>query len=148
MKTLLRDFRHGARMLLHKPGFTLAAVAVLSLGIGADTAMFSLVNAFLLKPLKIQKPEEIVGCFSRDTRKPDYRPFSYPNYVNLRENNNVFSSLAAHNPAMVGLAEGDTTRRLFADIVSSNYFATLGVQLFRGRTFTLRRNGQAAESSR
>src|ERR1017187_6382554 len=136
MRTLLRDFRHGARMLLHKPGFTVAAVAVLALGIGADTAMFSLVNAFLLKPLAVHKPEELAGCFSRDTRKPDYRAFSYPNYVDLRENNSVFTSLAAHNMAMLGLAEGDTTRRLFADIVSSNYFATFGVQLFRGRTFT------------
>jgi len=123
-------------MLLHKPGFTIAAVAVLSLGIGANTAIFSLVNAFLLKPLVIHKPEELVGCFSRDTRKPDYRAFSYPNYVDLRENNNVFTSLAAHNMAMIGLAEGDTTRRLFGDVVSSNYFATFGVSLFRGRPFT------------
>ena len=136
MGTLLRDLRHGARMLLHKPGFTLAAVAVLSLGIGANTAIFSLVNAFLLKPLAVHKPEELVGCFSRDTRKPDYRGFSYAEYVYLRENHSVFSSLTAHNLAMLGLAEGDTTRRLFADIVSSNYFATFGVRLFRGRTFT------------
>jgi len=123
-------------MLLKKPGFTLAAVAVLSLGIGANTAIFSLVNAFLLKPLPIHKPEELVGCYSKDTRKPDYRAFSYPNYVDLRENNNVFTSLAAHNMAMVGLAEGDSTRRLFADIVSSNYFNTVGVSPFRGRPFT------------
>ncbi|SPF47601.1 Permease [Candidatus Sulfopaludibacter sp. SbA4] len=136
MAALLRDFRHGVRMLLKKPGFTLAAVAVLSLGIGANTAIFSLVNAFLLKPLPIHKPEELVGCYSKDTRKPDYRAFSYPNYVDLRENNNVFTSLAAHNMAMVGLAEGDSTRRLFADIVSSNYFNTVGVSPFRGRPFT------------
>jgi len=136
MAALLRDFRHGVRMLLKKPGFTLAAVAVLSLGIGANTAIFSLVNAFLLKPLPIHKPEELVGCYSKDTRKPDYRAFSYPNYVDLRENNNVFTSLAAHNMAMVGLAEGDSTRRLYADIVSSNYFNTVGVSPFRGRPFT------------
>lgn len=136
MGTLLRDFRHGARMLHHKPGFTLAAVAVLALGIGGDTAIFSLVNAVLLKPLAVHKPGELAGCYSRDIRKPDYRAFSYAEYAYLRENNNAFSSLTAHNLAMPGLAEGDTTRRLFADIVSSNYFATLGVQLFRGRAFT------------
>src|SRR5208282_541262 len=137
MGNLLKDLRYGVRMLLNKPAFTITAVIVLALGIGANTAIFSLVNAFLLKPLLIQKPEEIVGCYSRNTRKTDdYRAFSYPNYVDLRDHNGVFSSLAAHNPALVGLAEGANTRRVFADMVSSNYFATFGVPLFRGRTFT------------
>src|SRR5579872_575159 len=136
MGNLIRDLRHGMRILAGKPGFTLAAVSVLALGIGANTAIFSLVNAFLLKPLLVQKPEEVVGCYSRDTRKPEYRAFSYPNYVDLRDNNAVFASLAAHNIAMTGLAEGDATRRVFSDLVSSNYFSTLGVAMFRGRTFT------------
>src|SRR5436190_16764651 len=137
MSAMLRDLRHGIRMLLSKPGFTATAVSVLALGIGANTAMFSLVNAFLLKPLLIQKPEQLVGCYSRNSHKPDeYRAFSYPNYVDLRDANAVFSSLAAHNPAMVGVSEGDTTRRTMADTVSSNYFATFGVPLFRGRVFT------------
>ncbi len=137
MGTLFRDLRQGVRMLLNKPGFSATAVIVLALGIGANTAIFSLVNTFLLKPLLIQKPEELVGVYSRNAHKPDdYRAFSYPNYVDLREGNAVFSSLMAHNMAMVGIAEGDTTRRAFADLVSSNYFATFGVPLFRGRSFT------------
>ena len=137
MGTLFRDLRHGVRMLVSQPGFSATAVIVLALGIGANTAIFSLVNAFLLKPLLIQKPEELVGCYSRNVHKPDdYRAFSYPNYVDLRDGNAVFSSLMAHNMAMVGVSEGDTTRRAFADLVSSNYFATFGVPLFRGRTFT------------
>jgi predicted permease len=124
-------------MLTSKPGFTAIAVAVLALGIGANSAIFSLVNAFLLKPLLIQRPEQIVGVYSRDTRNPGtFRAFSYPNYVDLRETNSVFTSLTAHNLAMVGLAEGDITRRVFADIVSSNYFATLGVPTWQGRAFT------------
>jgi predicted permease len=136
MGNLLREVRFGARMLRKNPGFTFAAVAVLALGIGANTAIFSLVNAFLLKPLLIQNPAELVGCYSRDTRKPDYRAFSYPDYAELRENGSVFTSLLAHNMAMVGLSEGDTTRRVFADIVSANYFTTFGVPLFQGRSFT------------
>jgi len=136
--TVLRDVRYGVRMLAGKPGFTAAAVLVLALGIGANTAIFSLVNAFLLKPLPVEHPEQLVGCYSRDTKKPDsYRGFSYPNYADLRENNAVFTSLMAHNLGMVGLIEGDGTRRVFADIVSSNYFATFGVPLWRGRPFTL-----------
>jgi predicted permease len=148
MGNLFKDLRYGVRMLVNKPAFTITAVVVLALGIGANSAIFSLVNAFLLRPLLIQKPEQLVGVYSRNTHRADsYRAFSYPNYVDLREGNAVFSSLAAHNMAMVGLAEGDTTRRVFADLVSSNYFATFGVPLYRGRTFTAaeERPGTAAE---
>jgi len=124
-------------MMRTKPGFTLAAVTVLALGIGANSAIFSLVNAFLLKPMLIHEPDRLVGLFSRDVHRPDsYRGFSYPNYADIRESNPVFSSVMAHNMAMVGVAEGDTTRRAFADLVSSNYFSTLEVPLYRGRTFT------------
>jgi putative ABC transport system permease protein len=137
MDYLWQDLRYGVRTMLSKPGFTAVAVVVLSLGIGANTAIFSLVNAFLLKPLYIKNPSELTGCYSRDTKKPDnYRAFSYPNYADLREKNYVFSSLMAHNMAMVGVSEGDVTRRVFADVVSSNYFATFGVPLFEGRAFT------------
>jgi len=137
MDHLWQDLRYGVRTMLSKPGFTAIAIIVLSLGIGANAAIFSLVNAFLLKPLYIRNPSELVGCYSRDTKKPDdYRAFSYPNYVDIRENNGVFSSLMAHDMAMVGVAEGDVTRRVFADVVSSNYFATFGVSLFQGRDFT------------
>jgi len=124
-------------MFIKRPWFTLAAIAVLSLGIGANTAIFSLVNAFLLKPRVLHHPEELAGVYSRDTKKPDsYRAFSYASYAGLRATNAFFSSLSAHNMAMVGVAEGDTTRRVFADVVSSNYFQTLGVPPWRGRTFT------------
>ncbi|HUJ31215.1 MAG TPA: ABC transporter permease [Candidatus Acidoferrum sp.] len=137
MTNLLRDVRFGARMFRKNPWFTCAAVTVLALGIGANTAIFSLVNAFLLKPLVIRDPAQLVGCYSRDTSKGSYRGFSYPDYAELRENHSVFSSLMAHDMAMVGLSEGDTTRRVFADVVSANYFAMFGVPLFQGRPFTL-----------
>lgn len=136
MGTLVRDLRHSARTLAARPAFTVAAVTVLGLGIGATSAIFTLVNHFLFKPLAIHKPEELAGIYSRNTRRPDYRAFSYPNYVDLRDRNTVFTSLMAHNLAMVGVNEGDTTRRLFADIVTSNAFQTFGVSLFRGRDFT------------
>jgi putative ABC transport system permease protein len=136
MRNMLRDVRFGARMFRKNPWFVCAAVTVLALGIGANTAIFSLVDALLLKPLVIRNPGELVGCYSRDTGKPSYRGFSYPDYAELRENGGAFSSLLAHNLAMVGLSEGDTTRRVFADIVSANYFTTFGVPLFQGRSFT------------
>src|ERR1700722_4217672 len=136
MNQVLQDVRYGMRMLLNKPGFTVAAVLVLALGIGANSAVFSLINAFLLKPLHVQKPDELAGLYSRDIRHPDtYRAFSYPNYVDIRDKNQVFSSLTAFNMALVGIQEGDNTRRTFAAVISSNYFSTLGVALAKGRAF-------------
>ncbi len=120
-----------------KPGFTAAAVLVLALGIGANAAIFSLVNAFLLKPIAVHNPDELVGVYSRNAKKPDsYRAFSYPNFADLRGSSGVFAGVAAHNLAMVGITEGDSTRRLFTDLISSNYFDVMGVPLFRGRVFT------------
>jgi predicted permease len=137
MGSLLQNIRYSARQLLTRPGFTALAVLVLALGIGANTAMFSLVNAFLWKPLAIHEPGRIVGLYSKDTRKPDtYRSFSYPEVAEIRGANSVFSELAAHTIGLVGLTEGESTRRMMADIVSSNYFATFGVPLRIGRTFT------------
>ncbi len=137
MESMLRNIRHGARSLTKRPGFTAMAVLVLALGIGANTAMFSLVNAFLFKPLAIQEPDRVVGLYSKDTKQPDtYRAFSYPEYEEIRANNKAFRHLLAHNVTMVGLTDGDSTRRVFADVVSANYFETYGVALARGRTFT------------
>lgn len=140
MRNLLRDARMGARMFRKNIGFTCAAVLVLGLGIGANSAIFSLVNAFLFKPLMIQAPSALVGVYSRDTHQSSYRAFSYADYTALRDKGDggAFSSLMAHNMAMIGVSEGngDSTRRVFADMVSSNYFATFGVPLAQGRTFT------------
>src|SRR5271154_6433727 len=136
MNELMRDVRYGYRMLLSKPRFTVSAILVLALGIGANSAVFSLINALLLKPLYIEKPEQLAGLYSRDTTHPDtYRGFSYLNYTDIRDNNPVFSSLMAHSMVMVGIEEGESTRRAFSGIVSSNFFSTLGVSMLRGRAF-------------
>jgi predicted permease len=136
MTHLRQDLRYAIRTLASKPGFTLAAVLVLALGIGVNSAVFSLINAFLLKPLQVQKPEELAGLYSRDTKHPSvYRAFSYPNYVDIRNNNQAFTSLAALSMALVGIQEGDHTRQSLAAVVSSNYFSTLGVAMLKGRAF-------------
>ena len=137
MARLRQDLSYSLRALAKQPGFTAAAASVLALGIGANTAIFTLVNGFLLKPLVIREPDRVVQCFLRDSKNPSsYRAFSYPNYADLRDRNAVFSNLAAHNVALIGIAEGEQTRRVFADIVSANYFETFGVPMFRGRGFT------------
>ena len=137
MDTLLRDLRYAVRIIFKTPVFAALAVLILALGIGVNTAIFSLVNTMLLRPLVIENPEQIVGLYSKNTKKPDsYRGFSYPNYVDIREKNTAFSSLAAHDLAIIGINEGETTRRTFGEVISSNYFSTFGVRLFQGREFT------------
>ena len=137
MSHLLQDVRHSLRLLRQTPGFTAVAVSVLALGIGANAAVFSLVNALVLQP-RPGRIDEMVGVFSRDRVKVNrYRDFSYPAYVDLRDRAGVFESLMAHTFSTVGIGDGDSTRQVFAAIVSANYFTTLGVPLAAGRPFTL-----------
>jgi len=134
--TILRDLQHSIRLLRRTPGFTAVAVLVLALGIGANTAVFSIVNALVLQPRQ-GRIDQLVAVYSRDRNKPDhYRDFSYPGYVDMRERADIFDGLLAHTFSTVGITEGDTTTQTFASIVSANYFETLGVRLAAGRAFT------------
>jgi putative ABC transport system permease protein len=134
---MIQDFKFAVRQLWKAPGFTIAAVIVLALGIGANTAIFSLVDTMLFQPPGYSKPTEIVQLFSQDKKSPKtFREFSYPTYRDIREQNTVFADILAHNLAMVGLGQKGDTRRAFADIVSANYFSVLDVPPAQGRTFT------------
>jgi predicted permease len=136
MDQLIQDVRFGLRMLGKTPAFTAVAVFVLALGIGANSAMFTLVDALLFRPLA-GRADELVGLYSHDRTKPDsYRDFSYQNFADIRATSDVFDGLMAHTFAMVGIQTGDVTRQTFAEVVSSNYFDTLGVPVVAGRTFT------------
>ena len=96
------------RRLRKDVGFTGIAVAILALGIGVNTAIFSLVNTILLRPLTAVPADRIVGLYQKDETQPDsYRAFSYPDYKDIREGNEIFESVMAHNFSMVGLTEGD-----------------------------------------
>jgi predicted permease len=135
MNSLQQDVRYGVRLLVKNPGFTAIAVLVLSLGIGANTAVFSIVNALILQPIP-SDGEDVVGIYNRDTALPDrYRSFSFAEYVQLRAGSEVFSDVMAHTLTMAGVTEGDNTRQSFAAIVSSSYFSTLGTRLAAGRVF-------------
>jgi predicted permease len=133
---MLSDFKFAFRVLAKSPGFTVAAVIVLALGIGANSAVFSLVHALLFAPPSYVRPAELVQVFSQDKKNPTtFRGFSYPTYRDIREKNPVFTDALAYNLAIVGLGERDHTRRAFAAIVSSNYFSVLGIAPAHGRAF-------------
>jgi predicted permease len=137
VETLVRDVRYGLRLLRRSPGFAAVAVVSLALGIGANTAVFSLINAIVLKPLPGHPDGVLVGLYSKDRTHPGtYRAFSYPNYADVRAHTDLFASLAAHSIALVGLTEGDHTRQVLVDIATANFFDTFGVSLESGRSFT------------
>src|SRR3954471_3478671 len=133
---MINDFRFAFRQLWKAPGFTIAAVAVLALGIGVNTAIFSLVNVMLFQPPNYARPSEIVQLFSQDTKDPkNFRAFSYPTFRDVRGQNTVFSGLFAHEDLVVGLGEKGNTRRAVADMVSADFFSVLGVPPIYGRAF-------------
>jgi predicted permease len=133
---MLHDFRFAFRQLVKARAFTAATIIVLALGIGANTAIFSLMNTLLFQPPHYAKANEIVQVFSQDKKNPKtFRGFSYPTYVDIRDRNSVFSGVMAHNLAMVGVGDKGSTRRAFTDVVSANYFSVMGVMPMQGRAF-------------
>jgi predicted permease len=133
---MIQDFRFAFRQLIKAPGFTVAAVIVLAFGIGANTAVFSLVNTLFFAPPAYGRPHQMMQIFSQDKKDPKkFRGFSYPTYRDIREQNTVFSDAMAFNLALIGLGQKGDTRRTFGAVVSSNYFSVLGVPLAQGRAF-------------
>src|SRR2546428_9481509 len=133
---MIQDFKFAFRQLFKAPAFTVAAATVLALGIGVNTAVFSLVNTLFFAPPAYAKPHEVVQLFSQDKKNPKkFRGFSYPTYLDIRNQNTVFSDAMSFNLSLIGIGQKGDTRRAFAAIVSSNYFSVLGVPLARGRAF-------------
>ena len=135
LETLWQDLRFGARMLLKQPGFTLIAVSTLALGIGANTAIFSIVNAALLRPFPYQTPERLVILKERVSGGGGFSP-SYPNFADWRAQNTVFDSISAvrgnENFNFTGAGEPERVR---GRLVSAEFFSTLGVRPPLGRDF-------------
>src|ERR1041385_5944321 len=145
---MLQDFRFGWRQLGKARGFTAAAVMVLALGIGANTAIFSLMNTLLFQAPHYPKPEQLLQVFSQDRKNPEnFRGFSYPTYLDIRDRNSVFAGVMAHNLAMVGVGEKGSTRRAFTDVVSANYFSVMGVMPMLGRSFRAEEETPGANSA-
>jgi putative ABC transport system permease protein len=135
MQTLWQDLRFGARMLLKQPGFTLIAVLTLALGIGANTAIFSVVNAVLLRALPYEESEHLVFLSERAPRM-DGVSIAWPNYLDWRDRNYVFEQIGVYNRDSYNLTESGEPERLLAGQVTAELFAALRVNAALGRVFT------------
>src|SRR5436853_64393 len=132
MEALWQDIRYAARLLAKSPAFTALAVLALALGIGANTAIFSLVNAVLLRPLPGVEAADQLIAFERLQGGRNYDSFGYPDYLDYRDQSQSFSGVAAHVGTPLSFA-GDTTERVRGDVVTGNYFAVLGAKPALGR---------------
>jgi putative ABC transport system permease protein len=136
METLFKDIRYGFRMMMKSPGFAIVAVFSLALGIGANTAVFSFLNAFLLSPLPVKDASRLVTIFTTDVKNQGNLPTSHYNYIDYRDKNDVFEEILAYNFAGITYAApGGETKQFVAEMVSGNYFDTLGLKPLYGRTF-------------
>ncbi len=134
-KHLIQDLRYGARQLLKRPGFTLLAVISMALGIGANTAIFSLVDTVAFRPLPVRNASELQELYGTLHNGADYTLQSYLNYKDYRDRNQVFSGLIAYRISVASLSHNGNNERVWGTMASGNYFDVLGVPPLLGRGF-------------
>lgn len=133
-QALNADVRYTLRVLRRNPGFTALAVISLAIGIGFNTAMFSAVDVLLFRPLPVQRPERLVDVYTRGGDGDTYATSSYPDYLDFRDRNAVFSDTLAYSPAIAAVKAGERSAMAMGEVVSGNYFHVLGVTAAVGRT--------------
>jgi macrolide transport system ATP-binding/permease protein len=134
MHTVIKDIRYALRSLFKRPAFVAVSVITLALGIGANTAIFSLLNTILLRPLPVSHPEQVVSVAVRG-KNDSMQAFSLPNYKDFRDRNQVLSGLLVYRFAPISLSRDGNNQRIWGYQVTGNYFDVLGVPAFKGRTF-------------
>ena len=135
MTGLYEDFRYGLRALAKYRRFTAVCILSLALGIGANTTIFTLVNAILLRPLPVQDPARLAAVYTLDSRNPGFWGVSYPNYKDYRDRNQVFSSLLLYSGIGLNLTGGAEPRLVMGQLATANYFSALGLNPVLGRGF-------------
>ncbi|HVF71375.1 MAG TPA: ABC transporter permease [Chthoniobacterales bacterium] len=132
---MIQDFRFAFRQLVKTPVFTIIALLTLALAIGVNSAVFSLINSVVLRPIIPLRPAEVVDVFTMRQNAKNYRQFSYAEYQLLRENSEVFADVAAVNFALAGLGRDEAMRRSFIFMTSENFFSLAGVEPVLGRFY-------------
>src|SRR5277367_2698989 len=131
LESIWSDLRYAARQLRRSPGFTITAVVTLALAIGANAVVFSIANAFLLRPLNVPHADSLFAVFRPDGDSAE----SYPDYLDLRDRTHSFDGLIAYQVLTVGLDTGSNPSRAWAEEASGNYFDAMGLQPYLGRFF-------------
>jgi predicted permease len=127
------DLKIAFRWLRRSPGFAAVAILSLGLGIGANTAMFSLVDAVLLRPIPVEDPDSLVDVFTNSNDGDEYATTSYPDYLDIKAQNTVFSEMTGYSMMLAPLNLGDRARLVMGHIVTANHFEMLGVRPLLGR---------------
>src|SRR5215472_3850476 len=136
MQTLWQDIRYGVRMLIKKPTFTAVAAITLALGIAANTAIFSVANALLLRPLPFREADKLVQVWEVvSKRREDTGQASYPNFADWRDENHFFEQIAAYSDRTFDLTGGVEPERIQGALVSPAFFPLLGIKPLLGRVF-------------
>jgi len=143
MSTLLQDLRYGLRMLAKNPGFTAVAVLTLALGIGVNTAIFSVVNGVLLRPLPYPEPDRLVQIYERSAQFNEMS-VSYPNFLDWERMNRSFAGMAAYRGESFNFTGAGQPEQVPGAVVTANFFSVLGVKPLQGRTFTPDEDRQGA----
>src|SRR5215467_14253606 len=141
---VMNDLRYAFRVLCKSPGFTIVAILTLALGIGANTAIFSVIDAMLLRPLPFKAPDQIVTIWARSRLSADRDVQSYPNFIDLREQNRSFSAMAAFTRTAAILNNGEDSQALEGVAVDPDIFDVLGVAPWLGRAYTRAEDTQGA----
>ncbi len=133
MDSLLKDIRYALRWMARSPGFSAVAILSLGLGVGVNTAMFSLVDSLLFRPLPVTEPGSLVDVFTTGGDGDEYATSSYADFQDLKAQNTVFTDMIGYSPMMAPLSIGDRSRIVLGQVVTSNHFTMLGVQPSVGR---------------
>ena len=134
VENLYSDVRFALRWLRRSPAFTLVAIASLAIGIGFNTALFTLVDALLFRPLPVERPDRLVDVFTSGGDGDQYATTSYPDFLDFKAQNDVFTDMLAYSPSMDAVKLTDRSRLAMGETVTGNYFQLLGVKAIAGRT--------------
>src|SRR3984893_15669254 len=136
MNSVWKDVRYAARSMARTPGFTAVVILSLALGIGANTAIFSLVNAFLLRPMPVDQPDRLVAIFLTSPKwGRDISNFSYPELLDFRKAETGLSELMGFSGIPLSMTDGEKPELIWGEIATGNFFSGMGIRPVLGRGF-------------
>ncbi|MEO8362337.1 MAG: ABC transporter permease [Vicinamibacteria bacterium] len=133
-ETLLADVRYAFRWLRKSPAFTLLAISSFAIGIGFNTALFTLVDSLLFRPLPVDRPDRLVDIYTSSSDGDIYSTSGYPDFVDWKKQNTVFSDMMAYSPSLAAVSMTDRSRLALGEVVTGSYFNVLGLHAALGRT--------------